>query len=172
MRKVKVVPHNEEWAVMFEEEAARIKHVFRSTMIEIHHIGSTSVKGLKAKPIIDIMPVVKNIECVDFFNEKMIHLGYEPKGENGIANRRFFEKGGDDRTHHVHIFERGNNDISRHLAFRDYLRSHSDVAKKYGNLKEELAKQYPLDVKSYINAKAQLITEIEKHALDCYGVSE
>ncbi len=151
---------------MFQEEEDRIRNVFDSEVIEIHHIGSTSVKGLMAKPIIDIMPVVKDINNVDFFDEQMIILGYKPIGENGITGRRFFEKGGDDRTHHVHIFEQGSEDIVRHLAFRDYLREYPAFSERYGNLKIELAKQFPFDMKAYINGKNDLVKQIEKNALD------
>lgn len=79
---------------MYEKEAKKLCNIFASEIIEIHHIGSTAVKGLTAKPIIDIMPVVKDIERVEDFNIAMIDIGYEAKGENGLPGRRFFQKGG------------------------------------------------------------------------------
>lgn len=87
----------------------------------------------------------------------MVAIGYEPKGENGIPGRRYFQKGGDNRTHHIHIYELENPKIERHLAFRDNLREHPDDVKKYGNLKEELSQRFPNDIKSYINGKEQLV---------------
>ena len=162
LRKVEIKPYNKAWPSMFEEEANTLRGIFDSEMINIHHIGSTSVDGLKAKPIIDIMPVVKNISRVDLFNTAMIDIGYEPKGENGIPGRRYFQKGGDDRTHHVHIYELSNSQIVRHLAFRDYLRSHPGVVKEYGNLKELLSQRFPNDIEAYIHGKEQLVCEIEK----------
>ena len=124
MRKVEVKLYDGKWGSMFEEESRRLYEIFGAEIIELHHIGSTSVKGLHAKPIIDLMPVVKDIHRMNDYNTAMIAIGYEPKGENGIAGRRYFQKGGDHRTHHVHMYAWGHSEIKRHLAFRDYLRAH------------------------------------------------
>jgi len=168
LRKVEVCPYNEKWALMFSEEAKKLQQIFKTEMIDIHHIGSTSVPQLKAKPILDIMPVVKDINIVDKYNGDMRSIGYEPKGENGIPERRYFEKGGDNRSHHVHIYQIGNDEIKRHLAFRDYLREHPVEKKNYGEVKVKLAKQFPYDIKSYINGKDHLIKEIEAKSLNWY----
>lgn len=168
MRKVDVVTYNEDWVRQFQQEAAQLRRVFGNELIDIHHIGSTSVPGLKAKPVIDIMPVVSHIDRVGEFNMQMIAIGYEPMGENGLPERRFFRKGGDKRTHHVHVFQAGNENIERHLAFRDYLRTHSEIARKYGDLKEELARKFPYDIEAYINGKDVLVKEIEQAALTWY----
>ncbi|MFM9281254.1 GrpB family protein [Paenibacillus jiagnxiensis] len=166
MRKVEVTPYNKQWAWMYEEEANKLRLIFGEQLAAIHHIGSTSVPGLEAKPVIDIMPVVNDIKLVDEYNHYMQEIGYEPKGENGITGRRFFQKGGDDRTHHVHIFQVGNFDIERHLAFRDYLREHPKAVQEYGQLKQQLAGQFPYDIESYINGKNQLVLEIERKAME------
>lgn len=168
MRKVEVKPYNEQWLSMFEEEANILYKILDLEVIDIHHIGSTSVNGLKAKPIIDIMPVVKDINRIDKFNVSMMAIGYKPKGENGISNRRYFQKGGDNRTHHVHIYQLGSSEINRHLAFRDYLRAHPEVAKKYGDLKEYLSQRFPYDIESYIKGKELLALEIERKAMVWY----
>lgn len=168
MRKVEVIPYDEAWVSMFEEEAHHLHEIFGSEILHIYHIGSTSVKGLKAKPIIDMMPVVKDIHRVNAFNSEMVTVGYEPKGNNGISGRRYFQKGGDHRTHHVHIYESGNPEIERHLAFRDYLRSHPEAVQQYGHLKEELAQRFPYDIESYIKGKEQLVLEIKRKAMDWY----
>lgn len=100
--------------------------------MDTHHIGSTSVYGLPAKPIIDIMPVVRDIEAVDHSNSAFEQIGYECMGEYGIPGRRYLRKGKVERTHHVHIFEESNaHDIQRHLAVRDYLRAHADMAMEF-----------------------------------------
>ena len=117
---------------MYKKEAKKLCEIFGTEIEKIYHIGSTSVDGLISKPVIDIMPVVKDIERVDEFNNAMINAGYEPKGENGLSDRRFFQKGGSKRTHHIHFYEIDNPAIDRHLAFRNYLRSHPDAVKKYG----------------------------------------
>lgn len=91
--KVEVVDYNPEWPILFREEAEKIKGILGDELIEIHHIGSTSVENLKAKPVIDIMPVVRDITKIDACNEAFERLGHEPKGEFGIVGRRFFRKG-------------------------------------------------------------------------------
>lgn len=166
MRKVEVLPFDPLWVSKFEEEAVNLREIFGSEIIRIHHIGSTSVPELMAKPIIDVMLVVKDIYRVDEYNEKLICRGYETKGENGIPGRRYFTKGGYKRTHHIHIYALGDSQVQRHLAFRDYLRTHPNVAKKYGDLKAELAIRFPNDISSYINGKEELGLEIDKKATE------
>lgn len=168
MRNVIVTSYNQDWPLIYETEANRLKDIFGADMIDIHHIGSTSVSELKAKAVIDIMPVVRDIHQVDALNIAMIKIGYEPKGENGLPGRRYFQKGGDDRTHHVHVYEIGHPDIKRHLAFREYLRAHPDIAKEYGDLKEELSRRFPHNIEAYINGKASLVSAIEKQAMAWY----
>jgi len=164
MRIIEVVPHHEKWQEMFVEESKKLRDIFRNEIINIYHIGSTAIKDIYAKPIIDILVEVRDIEEIDNYNEKMIQLGYEVKGENGIPNRRFFCKGGDQRTHHVHIFQQGNPEITRHLAFRDYLNHHPEEAQKYSNLKRALASKYKYDIESYIKGKDSFIKEIDGKA--------
>ncbi|MBP0725695.1 GrpB family protein [Bacillus sp. RG28] len=168
MRKVEVTKYNEEWISLFKEEVHKLSKVFGDELIDVHHIGSTSIKGMKAKPIIDILPVVKDIKRIDGYDNAMVSIGYEPKGENGIPKRRYFQKGGDQRTHHVHIYEQGNSEIERHLAFRDYLRTHPEDVIKYGNIKEKLSKQFPYDIESYIEGKEKIVIKIERKALAWY----
>ncbi len=93
LRKLLVSLYDEQWIQLFMEEAEKLNFIFKNEIIDIYHIGSTSVPGLKAKPIIDIMPVVKDIHHVDSFNLEMQKIGYVAKGENGIAQRRYFQKG-------------------------------------------------------------------------------
>ncbi|SEA98893.1 GrpB domain, predicted nucleotidyltransferase, UPF0157 family [Thalassobacillus cyri] len=168
MRKVEVVDYNKLWPEEFKKEAESLRTIMESILMNIHHIGSTSVAGLPAKPVIDIMPVVKKIEHVDPYNEAMEAIGYEAKGEHGIPSRRFFKKGGDDRTHHVHVFESGSPDIERHLAFRDYMRSHPEEAEAYGQLKIDLARKSPTDIQAYMDGKDSFIKDRERRALAWY----
>ncbi|MCY7483142.1 GrpB family protein [Paenibacillus alvei] len=167
---VTVTKYNDDWNRMFEDEAQKIKTIFGDELTDIHHIGSTSVFGLQAKPIIDLMPVVKDIGKIDAFNEQMTELGYECMGEYGIKGRRYFRKGGEHRTHHVHVFQADNKeDIQRHLAVRDYLRAHPQEAEQYGNLKEKLASQHPNDIEAYMDGKDSFVKNLEKKALDWLG---
>lgn len=168
MRKVEIRSYSENWIHTFMEEAEKLNAIFEHEMIAIDHIGSTSVPGLKAKPIIDIMAVVKDINNVDKYNLEMRKIGYVPKGENGIVQRRYFQKGGDNRTHHVHIYQIGSSEITRHLAFRDYLIAHPDEMKKYGTLKQNLAHQFPYNIGSYIEGKDVFVKDMERKALEWY----
>lgn len=167
--RVEVIDYQEKWDQMFRDESDKIIGIFGDELIEIYHIGSTSVRGLKAKPIIDIMPIVKQIGNVDLYIEQMTELGYESLGENGIQGRRYFRKGGENRTHQVHVFQVDNvEDINRHLAVKDYLREHVEDAKQYGDLKENLARQFPIDIDAYANGKNAFVKELEKKAIHWY----
>lgn len=166
MRTIEVVDYRPEWEKMFQEEEKKIRKILGKNCIAVYHIGSTSVKGLPAKPIIDIMPVVKDISLVDTHDPEFRALGYACRGEFGIPGRRFYAKGGDHRTHHIHIFEKSSKaDIKRHLAVRDYLRSHPDTAREYAELKKNLAARYPHDNDGYCDGKDAYMKELEQKAL-------
>ena len=165
MRNIVVVPYDPLWAEQFRREAATIRAVFGRVLISIHHIGSTSIPGMSAKPIIDIMPIVRDIETVEGFNPAMMQLGYESKGENGISGRRYFVKGGDEhRTHHVHTRALDNPEVQRHLDLRDYLIAHAEEARQYADLKVALARQFPHDIDSYVAGKDGFIKELLQKA--------
>jgi GrpB-like predicted nucleotidyltransferase (UPF0157 family)/N-acetylglutamate synthase-like GNAT family acetyltransferase len=149
---MRIVPYGPEWVEQFEREKEFIKKAFGTNCLEVHHIGSTSVPHLLAKPVIDILPVVKEIRAVDRLS------GYEAKGEWGIPFRRYFQKEGV----HVHVYEEGSADIDRHLKFRDYLRSHPQEADAYAALKRDLAAKFPNDSFNYCLGKEAFITAIEK----------
>lgn len=168
MRKVEVIPYDSIWATKFEEEAAKLKRLFEDELVAIHHIGSTSVPGLDAKPIIDIMPVVRQIERIDDWVGHMEALGYRSFGEHGIPRRRFFAKGEEVRTIHVHMFEHGDDGVIRHLAFRDYLNTFPDVRDEYAVLKQQLARQHPDDIESYIQGKQDWVSATERAATMWY----
>src|ERR1700723_1322421 len=102
---IEIVPYNPKWELEFKVEKSLLKNVFNDNLIKIYHIGSTSIPGMAAKPIIDIMPVVKSLEKVDSCNKAMEKLCYVPMGEYGIVGRRYFRKGAQKRTHNVHVFE-------------------------------------------------------------------
>ncbi|WP_042348461.1 GrpB family protein [Bacillus massiliigorillae] len=164
--RIKVVEHDKNWGSMYKKEENAIKSILQEELVNSFHIGSTSVPGLKAKPIIDILLVVNDINKLDSFSTQFGALGYEVKGEYGIAGRRFFRKGGDNRTHHIHAFQYDNiNEIERHISYRDYLRSHPEVCEQYGELKSKLAEQYPNNIDSYCDGKDAFVKSVEKEAL-------
>lgn len=163
---VTITPYNPEWPQMFEREAKQIKLILGSNCVCVYHIGSTSIEGLDAKPIIDIMPVVKSINRVDWVAAEFTKIGYEYMGEFGITGRRYLRKGGDERTHQVHIFAQSDKEnIERHLAFRDYLRVHEEIKNAYAALKRKLARQYPYDIDGYCEGKDEFVKRVEEKAL-------
>lgn len=165
-RKVDVVPYSPNWENLFNREQALLKNLFGKSQVNIYHIGSTSVPGLVAKPIIDILIEVESLELVDFVTQDLERAGYEARGENGIARRRFFQKSNENgvRLYHVHAFEKGNSEINRHLLFRDYLRTHPEQAAKYADVKQQAAARNPYDIETYMIEKEPIIKELEQQA--------
>ncbi|QFT87663.1 dephospho-CoA kinase/protein folding accessory domain-containing protein [Bacillus sp. THAF10] len=165
MRKTNIQPWTKEWEEAYDQEQELLKEILKDELIDIFHIGSTSVPAIGyAKPIIDILIVVKDIEKVDWYNEALQKMGYEPKGENGIAGRRYFPKGKQNRTHHVHIFEVGNETIQTHLDFKRYLMTHPEDAKEYGELKLKLAKQFLDNHYKNQEGKQEFVNELVERA--------
>lgn len=165
MRKVEVVPYDADWPLIYEVEARLLSATLGAELVRLHHIGSTSVPGLQAKPVIDMLAEVRNIEALDSLNERMTSAGYTPMGEYGIAGRRYFFKGSEEKhSHHLHAFAEGHTDIARHLLFRDYLRSHPEETHKYASLKESLAARFPTDIEAYMQGKDTFIKELDSKA--------
>lgn len=165
VRRIEVVPYNARWPILFEEEADSIASIFGHEVVAIQHIGSTAIPNLRARSIIDILVEIHNIEKIDDFNEKLRQLGYLPKGEFGIAGRRFIIRGDEiNRTHHIHVFQTGHADIGRHLNFRDYMIAYPEEARDYSRLKEELARKYATDIEGYMTAKDGFIKEMDRKA--------
>jgi GrpB-like predicted nucleotidyltransferase (UPF0157 family) len=166
--KVEVVPHDPSWRSKFEDEAKQVALALGENVVIIHHIGSTSIPHIYAKPIIDMLVEVKDITKVDADNSAMEALGYKVMGEFGLPGRRFFRKYDQTgkRTHHVHVFEINISEVQRHLAFRDYMIAHPEYANKYSELKRQLAKQYPEDIDGYMDGKDGFIKDMEKRAIE------
>lgn len=157
MRTVVIVPYDDKWPEMFETESLLIKTLLGAVAVSVHHIGSTSVPGLSAKPIIDILVEVTDINELDAYNLAMVSAGYISRGENGIPGRRYFIKGGGQRSHQVHAFAIGDLQVSRHLIFRDYLRKNRDIAGEYAEIKHSAALLSQNDVHRYSALKADFI---------------
>ena len=163
---ITVLNYDPEWPLKYERERKAIAEILDGNGISIYHIGSTSVPGLAAKPIIDMMAVVRSLEKVDDARGKFSELGYEYLGEFGIAGRRYFRKGGDERTHQIHIFQADDwNNIGRHLAFRDYMRTHEKERAEYAEIKTALAQRFPYDIDGYCDGKDAFVREMEKRVL-------
>jgi len=163
-RIVEVVPYDSAWSAMFSEEDARLRQALGEIILDVHHIGSTAIPGMWAKPTIDMVVVVRDIEEVDDHNESMSAIGYVAMGEYGIPGRRFFVKGVDRRTHHVHTFQTGSPEIARHILFRDFMIAHPLEAAEYANLKRGLAAHFKSDIDSYCQGKDSFIRDIDARA--------
>ncbi|MEO9128291.1 MAG: GrpB family protein [Microcoleus sp.] len=153
--KVEVVPHYPSWRDAFEAESKQMALALTENAIAIHHIGSTAISQIHAKPIIDLLVVVKDIIKVDTQNSAMEALGYEAMGDFGISGRRFFRKGNEAgiRTQHIHTFEVNSPQIERHLAFRDYMIFYPEYAQQYSELKQQLANKYHDNIQGYMDGK-------------------
>ncbi len=168
-RKVILEEHNPEWLILAEQEKKKLLSQLPIEIIEIYHIGSTSIPGIKAKPILDFVVEVGQMKDLLESQDILIRLGYTPKGESGIPGRQFFTKDTNgSRSHHLHAFETGHPDIIRHIAFRDYLRSNPEAAREYEELKEELAQKYPKKSGDYTEAKSDFILTMDQVARSWY----
>ena len=154
-----VVDYSSNWPILYEQEKQRLLDAVGSDVADIQHVGSTSVPGLAAKPIIDIAAVLRHFPPSMILIRALEELGYLYQGELGIAGRHFFRKGMP-RTHHLHLVEANSEVWQKQLLFRDFLRAHPESAQRYDTLKRELAVQYSCDRKAYVNAKAPLIAEL------------
>lgn len=167
-KPVKLVPYSAGWPVLAERELGRLGHTLHGLVVEAHHIGSTAVPGLSAKPVVDLLLVVRGVAELDDREAAVRHLGYRCRGENGIAGRRYYTL--DDtltgrRQFQVHCFAPESGEIGRHLAFRDYLRTHPETARDYAAEKQRCRELYPDDSNAYCDAKAGWIAGVLPLAL-------
>lgn len=162
--KIYMVPHNPQWRHDFQQEAERVTATLGNTAVTVHHIGSTAIPGIYAKPIIDMLLVVRDLTALDEKQPSLVALGYVAMGEFGIPGRRYFRKDNQagDRTHQIHAFENGSAQVTRHLAFRDYMMNNPDTAQEYSRLKRELAATYPDNIELYMDGKDEFIQQIDR----------
>lgn len=166
-----IEPHRNSWSQDFAMEAAKIQDALSSILNVLHHIGSTAIPGIYAKPIIDILAEVKSLEAVDERVVQMQALGYESMGEFGIPECRFFRKNDNHgtRKYHIHVFVHQSPHLDRHLAFRDYLMAHPDTAQAYSELKRGLIQTCAGNLEAYIDGKNAFIKNVECEALSRFA---
>ncbi len=152
---------------MFDTESKIVAQALGSNVVAVHHIGSTVIPDIYAKPIIDMLVEVADIDAVDPHNPSMSALGYLAMGEFGIPGRRFFRKDNDAgvRTHHVHVFAACSPEVERHIAFRDFMIEHPESAIRYSDLKREFAAAHSDDIELYMDGKDAFIKEIDRKAV-------
>lgn len=162
---VEVMAPDPGWAAA--ADAARLELSGLSVpWVGIEHIGSTSVPGLWAKPTIDLLGIVPDLADCDRAIAQFNALGYQARGEFGIAGRRYFTRSvAGRRTHHLHVFRAGSDHVARHLALRDYWRAHPSAAESYAIIKRVLVAAVAGDRAAYADAKAPYVSALEAAAL-------
>ncbi len=162
-RNIIVLPYDEKWTQAFLDIKSDLDTALGDLAISIEHVGSTSVPGLAAKPIIDIDVVVRKTD-LELAIKALATIGYEHKGNGGIGGREMFKYSGKEHLmdHHLYVCPEDSRELKRHVLFRDYLRSHPDAVQAYSQIKKEAAELYPHDIDNYINHKGVMIEKIYK----------
>ena len=156
---VVVRPYTPEWPQLYLAEEARLVGCIGEYVLDIQHIGSTSIPGMIAKPILDVAIAVYDFEEATRCIQPIERLGYHYRGEYGISRRHYFTKG-NPRTHHLHMLERHSENWANTISFRDHLRQNPSLAEEYAALKQRLSEQFPTDRLAYQDGKAAFIHHV------------
>lgn len=161
-KHVVVEPYNIIWKQDFQNIKAEIEDALGDLALSIEHVGSTSVEGLSAKPIIDIDVVIEDRLILDDVILALKKIGYIHEGDQGIEGREAFKYQGKEhlRKHHLYVCAKDASELRRHIGFRDYLRSHPEAVAEYSRVKTEGAIKYPYDIDGYIAYKSDFIEQI------------
>ena len=166
--KVELVPHDARWAAAAVDEGLAFAAAVGSCVIVAHHIGSTAIPGIHAKPVLDLMPLVTDLAALEARRSAVEALGYEWWGEFGLPGRRYCTKsdpGTGRRLVQLHCYAGDSPEITRHLAFRDYLRAHPDIAQAYDREKARCRALHPDSSHDYADCKNGWIKAVEADAL-------
>jgi GrpB-like predicted nucleotidyltransferase (UPF0157 family) len=156
---VRVVEYDPRWPALFAAERQRILDHCGALALALEHVGGTSIPGLCAKPVLDIAAGRPRDASLESCVGTLERAGYEHRGERGVPGRQFFRRG-KPRAYHVHLVEEGGALWREYLAFRDYLRAHAEAARRFADLKRNLAARFPRDREAYMNAKSPHVQEI------------
>ena len=161
-KQIVVLPYEERWARDFSGIREVLRAALGDLVLRIEHVGSTSVPGLSAKPILDIDIVIGDNSVFEAMVSSLARIGYRYEGDLGIPGREAFRYEGKARMpeHHLYVCPLDSAELGRHIAFRDYLRSHPEAAREYSRIKEEGAALYPCDMEKYIAHKSPFIEGI------------
>ena len=160
-KPIKVVDYDPHWPMLFEDIAAPLRAAFADGLLTcIEHVGSTAVPGLPAKPIIDIDVVIPSRADLPDAIARLATLGYVHQGDLGITSRESFRRPPDSPPQNLYVCAEDSSELRRHLAFRDYLRAYPEEARRYGDLKRELAARHITDIDAYVDGKAEFVQDI------------
>ena len=163
-KKVIVLPYDVAWESAFEAIRAEIQTALGDLMLGIEHVGSTSVKGMSAKPCIDIDVVIRDYSVFDAVVQKLDAIGYIHEGDLGINDREAFKYTDKPHLmlHHLYVCPQDSEELRRHITFRDFLRRTPEAVRKYSLVKEKAAALFPDEIEQYIAFKAPCIEELYK----------
>ena len=163
-KHVIVQSYDKTWADDFVAIRDELNDALKDLALRIEHVGSTSVEGLSAKPIIDIDVVIQDRADLPKVIQALQEIGYSHEGDQGISGREAFKYEGTDhlRKHPLYVCALDANELKRHITFRDYLRSNPDAVAEYSRIKEEGAELYPWDIDKYIEHKSPFIESVYK----------
>jgi Uncharacterized conserved protein len=161
-KQIVVLPYDENWSAEFQKIKAELISAVGGYVLRIEHVGSTSVAGLSAKPIIDIDAIIPDYSCFPDVAARLSLLGYEHEGNLGIPDREAFQYTEKPHLmlHHLYVCPQYSEELKRHLIFRDYLRNHKEDVEAYSRIKEQAALLYPSDIDSYLRYKSPVIEAI------------
>ena len=163
---VQIVDYDPAWPEMAAAEIARVRTALGTVAVRIEHVGSTAVPGLAAKPIVDLQVSVREVEPRARYVGPLEDLGYLFAPDSESPDFHFFGRPAErPRTHHLHVCEAGSEHELRHLAVREYLRTHPDEAARYGELKRRLVARHPRDRLAYIEGKEDFVGALERRAV-------
>jgi GrpB-like predicted nucleotidyltransferase (UPF0157 family) len=157
---IEVVAYDPTWPALFAQIRDALWPVLADVALTIEHVGSTAVPGLAAKPIIDMSVVVPSERELPLAIARLATRGYQHLGNLGIEGREAFRRPPESPRHNLYVCPQGSTGLRNHLAVRDYLRAHPDMARAYGDLKQQLAARFPTDIDRYVDGKTDLILTI------------
>jgi len=160
MKEVRVVAYDPAWPEVFAQIRARVWPAVRGIALRVEHVGSTSVPGLRAKPVIDACVVVASRGEVPACIQALAGIGYAHRGDLGFPDREAFRRPDGLPRHHLYLSPQDSLSLKNHLGFRDYLRAHPGAAREYGALKASLARRFPTDIDRYIVGKTDFVLRI------------
>lgn len=161
---ITVVDYDPHWPALFETLRAEVAGALGDLALAIEHVGSTAVPGLASKPIIDIGVLLRSAADLDLAIERLAAVGYKHRGDLGVPGREAFAVPTGAPRHHLYVCPPDSTEYLRHVAFRDYLRSHGEAAKAYGELKRSLAMRFRDDREAYNVAKREFVESVLRAA--------